>query len=173
MHYSIPVTHFNCLRIRIQGSGGITAYELWQKTADLLDFRMAWSDAVKESGCDAIVYNGFPIPATPHGISGDLTAAVSYMFLPNLLLWPAGVVPITTVRPDEQYYNMEDLPENQRGDKAAKITANVVMKDSAGLPIAVSVMTPAFQDEKCLRVMKEIETLVGFKETPTAFEQYR
>ena len=144
-------------------------YDLWQRTADLLALRTKWSDAVRESGIDAIVYPGFPIPALPHGISADLTAAVSYMFLPNLLLWPAGAVPITTVRPDEQHYQMEDLPPNQR-DKAAKLTANLVMKDSAGLPMSVSVMTPAFQDEKCLRVMKEIEKFVDFKESPTAYQ---
>ena len=131
--------------------------------------RQVWSDAVKKAGVDAIVYPGFPIPATPHGISGDLTAAVSYMFVPNLLLWPAGAVPVTTVRQDEQHYRMEDLPPNQR-DKAARLTHNLVMKNSVGLPMSVSVMTPAFQDEKCLRVMKEIERLVDFKEKPTAFE---
>jgi fatty acid amide hydrolase len=136
----------------------------------LLDLRSKWADAFNEAGVDAIVYPGFPIPATPHGISGDLTAAVSYMFLPNLLLWPAGVVPVTTVRADEQHYRMEDLPENQR-DKAAKMTAVLVMKGSEGMPLSVQVMTPAFQDEKCLRVMKEIESLVNFKARPTAFEK--
>jgi Asp-tRNA(Asn)/Glu-tRNA(Gln) amidotransferase A subunit family amidase len=35
----------------------------------------------------------------------------------------------------------------------------------------VQVMTPAFQDEKCLRVMKEIESLVNFTARPTAFEK--
>jgi len=66
---------------------------------------------------------------------------------------------------------MEDLPENQR-DKAAKTTANLVMKNSAGMPLSISVMTPAWHDEKCLRVMKEIERLSDFKERPTAFEEY-
>lgn len=149
-------------------SGGISVFELWKKTADLMDMRSAWSDAFREAGIDALVFPGFPIPAIPHGISADLTSAVSYMFLPNLLLWPAGVVPITTVKENEQHYRMEDLPSNQR-DKQAKITASKVMPGSAGLPISVSIMTPGFQDEKCLRVMREIETLVNFKDRPTAF----
>lgn len=131
--------------------------------------RQEWSNAIQEAGIDAIVYPGFPTPATPHGISGDFTAAVSYMFLPNLLLWPAGTLPVTTVRSDEQHYRMEDLPHVQR-DKAARLADQRVMKNSAGMPISVQVMTPAFQDEKCLRVMKEIERLVDFREKPTAFE---
>ena len=152
-----------------EGNGGISVHELWQRTADLLAMRRTWADAVKEAGVDALVFPGFPTPATPHGISGDLTAAVSYMFLPNLLLWPCGTVPVTTVRQDEQHYRMEDLPENQR-DKSAKMTANLVMKNSAGMPISISVMTPAFQDETCLRVMKEVERVVSFREKATAFE---
>ncbi|CAB9507550.1 Glutamyl-tRNA(Gln) amidotransferase subunit A [Seminavis robusta] len=153
-------------------NGGISVFELWKRTAELLSLRSAWSDAVREAGVDALVYPGFPIPAAPHGISGDLTAAVSYMFMPNLLLWPSGVVPVTTVRTDEQHYRMEDLPLNQR-DKAAKITADRVMKNSEGMPLSVSVMTPAFEDEKCLRVMKEIERLVDFKAEPSAYKKYR
>lgn len=150
-------------------SGGISVFELWKKTADLLALRQTWSDAFNKAQIDAIVYPGFPVPAFPHGVSADITAAHSYMFLPNLLLWPAGVVPVTTVKEDEQHYRMEDLPENQR-DKQAKLTASL-MEESAGLPISVSVMTPAFQDEKCLRVMREIESLVNFDKKPAAFER--
>ena len=150
-------------------NGGISVFDLWKTTADLLALRSKWSEAVRKAGVDAIVYPGFPLPALPHGMSGDLTAAVSYMFLPNLLLWPAGAVPVTTVRSDEQHYDMEDLPESQRNDKAAKLTANHVMPGSEGLPLSVSVMTPAFEDEKCLRVMKEIERLVDFREAPGAY----
>ena len=144
-------------------------FELWKLTADLLAFRAKWSDAVRDAGVDAIVYPALPIPAIPHGMSGDMTAAVSYMFVPNLLLWPAGAVPVTTVRPDEQHYRLEDLPENQR-DKAASLTHDLVMKNSAGMPLSVSVMTPAFQDEKCLRVMKEVERIVRFTATPQAYK---
>ena len=150
------------------GSGGISVYELWQRTADLMAMRQKWSDAFRNAGVDAIVYPGFPIPAMPHGLSGDVTVAASYMFIPNLLLWPAGVVPVTTVREDEQHYRIEDLPEDQR-DKAARLTDSRVMKDSVGMPLSISVMTPAFQDEKCLRVMKEIERLVNFEEKPTDY----
>jgi len=131
--------------------------------------RSNWSEAVRKADVDAIVFPGFPIPALPHGLSADLTAAVSYMFLPNLLMWPAGVVPVTTVRSDEQHYRVEDLPVDQRNDKAAKMVANLVMPGSKGLPMSVSVMTSAFQDEKCLRVVKEIERLVNFRERPSAY----
>lgn len=91
------------------------------------------------------------------------------MFLGNLLGWPTGALPITTIREDEQqYYAYEDLPKEQRD--MMSVYAGQEMKGSAGLPMSVSVMSPLYEDEKCLRVMKEIEKGVNFKCRPTAFE---
>ena len=45
------------------------------------------------------------------------------------------------------------------------------MKGSAGLLVSISVMTPRFEDEKWLRIMKEIEQEIDFKAWPTAFEK--
>jgi fatty acid amide hydrolase len=134
-----------------------------------MEMRSIWSDAFREAGIDAILHPALPLPAMPHGLSGNLTSAFSYMFLANMLLWPAGVVPVTLVQPDEQQYPMQDLPPNQQDYLAA--LAEKVMQDSAGLPMSVAVMTPAFQDEKCLRVMKEVERAVGFSAEPTAYKQ--
>jgi Asp-tRNA(Asn)/Glu-tRNA(Gln) amidotransferase A subunit family amidase len=67
-------------------------------------------------------------------------------------------VPVTTVREDETYY---DPPLDQR-DTISQY-ASKVMEGSKGLPISVCVMTGAYQDEKCLRVMRDIEQHVSFK----------
>ena len=149
-------------------SGGVSVWDLWQRTAELVDMRAAWSDAVQASGVDAILYPAVPLPALPHAISGDITAAFSYTFLANMLLWPAGVVPVTLVRENEQHYSMDNLPMNQR-DFMAKL-AMKSMANSAGLPMSVSIMAPAFQDETCLRVMKEVERVVAFSAEPTAYK---
>jgi hypothetical protein len=45
------------------------------------------------------------------------------------------------------------------------------MEGSAGLPMSVSIMTPAFHDAKCLLVMKEVEQLVNFTAKPTAYKK--
>jgi fatty acid amide hydrolase len=149
-------------------SGGLQVHQLWDHAADLLELRHTWSDAFKEAGIDAIIFPGYPLPAVPHGMTEKLTMAASYMFIPNLLLWPSGVVPVTTVQEDEQHYRMQDLPRDQQ-DEIARIAAET-MKDSVGMPIAVSIMTPSFQDEKCLRVMKEVERVVKFKAEPTVYK---
>jgi fatty acid amide hydrolase len=45
---------------------------------------------------------GYGIPATLHGFSKETTPAASYTFLWNTVNFPAGTVPVTTVRPDEE-----------------------------------------------------------------------
>lgn len=153
-------------------SGGISAYELWQKMADLQEMRRKWSSAMRD--LDALIFPAMPIPAMKHGTSGELTSACSYMFLANMLLWPSGVVPVTTVRPDEAHYKCDDgsVPDAIRNDDIAKkVASTVCTADSVGLPIGISVMTTSYQDELCLRVMKEVERLVNFTAKPPSFEK--
>jgi fatty acid amide hydrolase len=149
------------------GRSAISVYELWQLLADLLEMREKWEAAVQQAGIDAIIFPALPLVAMPHGIPGRLTAALLYMFIANLLLWPSGVVPVTTVQTDEQHYILDSIPEDQQ-DAFAKL-AQKVMHDSAGLPLGVLIMTPLFQDETCLRVMKQVERVANFTEQPTAY----
>ena len=150
-------------------SGGLSVHELWDLTADLLKMKDQWSDAFNESGMDAVIFPALPIPAIAHGRCGKIMS-VAYMFIANLLCWPSGTIPITTIRENEQHYRNEDLPKEQRDMMSSYIAQE--MKDSAGLPISVSVMTPAYQDELCLRVMREIEKGVNFTARPKAWEQH-
>jgi fatty acid amide hydrolase len=150
-------------------ASGLTVWELWQRTAEMVEMRSKWSDAMRAQGVDVLIHPAMPLPAFHHATSVFLTAACSYMFIGNMLDWPAGVVPVTTVRPDEAHYRMEDLPEDQR-DSTAGVAAKI-MQGSQGMPIGVSVMTPHFQDEKCLAVMKEVERLVNFHEKPEAYKR--
>ena len=50
---------------------------------------------------------------------GDLLPMICYCTLVNLLHWPSGVVPITTVREDEAHYNRQDLPHEQQDSYAS------------------------------------------------------
>ena len=134
-------------------SGGTSVWELWQRTAEILEMRNAWSAAMRSNDLDAVVYPAMPIPAFPHGMGSRLNFACSYMLIANLLLWPCGAVPVAKVRPDEVHY---DPPLHQR-DKIAKDAALALGKSSVGLPVSVSVMTTNYQDEMCLRLMKDIE----------------
>jgi len=153
--------------VRSVRNGGITSYAYWQLLADLTDVRKAWAKLMEKNCYDAILHPSLPLPALYCGTSKDLTAAFSYTMLANLLLWPEGCVPVSTVRNDEQTYPASDIPANQR-DAFAENAAKT-MEDSAGLPISVSVLCPPYRDEECLQIMQEIEELVNFKEKPTAY----
>lgn len=148
-------------------------YDLWALIAELLDMRTLWSNAVQEAGVDAIIHPAMPTPAVRHGMSTN-AACISYMLIAPMLLWPTGVLPVTTVQEDEQHYYIDskehrhELPVIQR-DQLARFAAQE-MKGSAGLPISISVLAPAYKDETCLRVMKEVERVVDFREEPTAYK---
>ena len=129
--------------------------------------RKSWSNAFQANEIDAVIFPALPLPAMPHRIPGKLSCAISYLFIANLLMWPCGAIPVTTVQKDEEHYRMEDIPANQR-DIYAKL-AQTVMEGSSGLPISVSVMTPAFQDETCLKIMRDIEEAANFTAEPKAY----
>ena len=149
-------------------NGGFSACEVWELAADLLKMKELWSDALNESDFDAVIFPCLPIPAVAHGKCGKIMS-VSYMFIANLLGWPSGCVPITTIREEEQHYCKQYLPADQRDMMATAVAREMV--GSAGLPIGISVMTANYEDEKCLRVMKDIEKGVQFKAKATAFQR--
>ena len=193
---------------------GISVYDAWQLFSDVIEVRNQWSSAIANSGCDVVIFPTLPLPAMPHGTAPKVSAAFTSLFVANLLQWPAGTVPVTTIRDNEQnYYHASDsgkhpagrehgtedecslllaedgrgrqshkeeinestkdaLPEVQR-DKFAVMADSIVMKNSAGLPISVSVMAPAFKDELCLGALKEVERAVDFAALPTAYRSSR
>jgi fatty acid amide hydrolase len=70
----------------------------------------------------------------PHGVIADLLPALTYTFLPNILHWPAGVVPVTTVDKSEATY---EPPAGQRDSFAELVKQSMV--GSAELPVGVQV----------------------------------
>ncbi len=75
---------------------------------------------------------------------------------------PAGVVPMTVVRDDEQYY--EDIG-HLNNDRAVAM-AKDVCRESAGLPIGIQLVGWPNNDERVLGVMKELENAVGKIQSP-------
>ncbi|GAB5575030.1 vitamin D3 hydroxylase-associated protein-like [Prionailurus iriomotensis] len=84
------------------------------------------------------------------------TDIASYMGLYNILNFPAGVVPVTTVTPQDEeelafytgYYRDSTDKNFQRA-----------IQGSVGLPVAVQCIALPWEEELCLRFMKEVETL--------------
>jgi fatty acid amide hydrolase len=104
-----------------------------------------------ERGIDVLLCPPCSVPAVTHGATRELAvASVNYTFLFNLLRYPAGVVSVTRVRPDEE-----------TGRPASKDpmeeTARLVDLGSAGLPIGVQVAARPWRDDVVLATMAALE----------------
>ncbi|HEX3550091.1 MAG TPA: amidase family protein [Candidatus Elarobacter sp.] len=117
---------------------------------ELAAYRRAFVAALDFGGFDAIVCPPHALPALTHGSSYFLTTAASYAMLYNLLGMPAGVVPMTHVRDDEQ------RPPRAGRDLVERSARNVV-RGSAGLPVGVQVVARHWREDVALAVMAAIE----------------
>lgn len=106
---------------------------------------------MKAGRFDAIICPPFMLPALTHGASELLNAIGSYPNLYNLLGMPAGVVPITRVRPGEE---SDRAPS---GDLIVK-AARKVEEGSADLPIGIQVAARHWREDIVLAVMGELES---------------
>lgn len=136
--------------------------QFWSITAQLRAWRFEVTDAMDRAGIDAIVCPAFVTPAVPHFGEKDFLIAKSPSSAYNVLQFPAGVVPITRVRPDEA---RRDQPRDRMEKLAAKVD-----EGSAGLPVGVQVVARPWREDVCFAVMAALEADVsgddGFPKTP-------
>jgi fatty acid amide hydrolase len=147
--------------VETQRDGGLSARKYHEVIVELQEFRNQFWNRMKADKLDAIILPSTPIPAIKHGLGKTLYAAMSYMFVANLLDAPAGVVPIRTTHANDVHYPRSELPRRQ-WDSIHR-TAHYSMIDSDQLPIGIQVLTKPFEDETCLRIMKELQEHFKFK----------
>ena len=140
-----------------------SAKELFITIAKALELRAQFLKFWSEWRLDAIITPATQLPALKHGYGGSLQVSGYYAWLGNFANLPAGVVPVTKVLPGEDTYTHED--SIYVGDTIFKASQEC-MKGSVGLPVAVQVLAPPWEDEKCLAVMKAIENEIQFYELP-------
>ncbi|OZC06859.1 Amidase [Onchocerca flexuosa] len=107
---------------------------------------------------DALICPAFTVPAVPHHYPNRLAICAFSTGLFNLLDFPAGVVPTGTVNSDDDKLLADEASWHTGNDLALKMLRSAA-RNSAGLPVAVQVVTLPFREEKCLSVMKEVEKL--------------
>jgi Asp-tRNA(Asn)/Glu-tRNA(Gln) amidotransferase A subunit family amidase len=119
-------------------------------------FSASFTEAFQKEKLDAVLSPGGATPAFTHGACRELSSTLTYHFLYNITHWPAGIVPITTVREDEQHY---PTPQNVKHRDMFVAKVDTVMKGSKGLPVGVQIAAPPYSDEECLGVMKVVQSL--------------
>jgi fatty acid amide hydrolase len=99
---------------------------------------------------DVIVCPSCPVPAIPHGASRFLATAGGYNPLYNVLGYPAGIVPVTRVRPGEESARKRSLDIVERAARSAEL-------GSAGLPLGVQVVARPWREHVALAAMRAIQ----------------
>ncbi|XP_051802957.1 vitamin D3 hydroxylase-associated protein-like isoform X4 [Acanthochromis polyacanthus] len=130
--------------------------KLWEQHAAVEDYIKETITHWKQCNIDVLLC---PViaPAYNFFYCGKITTIGTYTMLYNLLNFPAGVVPVTTVTKEDE----EELKhyEGIYQDVYDKFFKEAVT-GAEGLPVAVQCVALPWQEELCLRFMKEVEQLV-------------
>jgi fatty acid amide hydrolase len=132
-------------------------HELWRLTKAARDYRLSVLDAMDRAGVDVLLCPPHATPALPHTKSAQFAIAGSYAMIFNLLQFPAGVVPVTTVGAGEVSRQV-DSP-NAKGDRFERVAKEVDAK-SEGLPVGVQLAARPYRDEEVLAVMLALEDAI-------------
>lgn len=150
------------LGLMLGSMGAKTAAQLWEVTARLRAHRGALLAAMDAEHLDVLLCPAFATPALPHGASKNFTIGSSFSILFNAAQFPAGVVPVTRVGPNE---TTREASRDFIEKRAAEVDAA-----SEGLPVGVQVVARPWRDHVALAAMRAIEASVtsdrGFPATP-------
>jgi fatty acid amide hydrolase len=138
--------------LELFGYNGETEH-YWKTLERQFDFRQEWRrslDSAAGGPFDVMLCPAFGVPAVRHGTTQNLPLAGAYSVLPVVLGYPAGIVPVSRVRPDEG----TDRPQSR---DIIERTARDSELGSAGLPVAVQVIARPWQEHVALAVMQAIE----------------
>lgn len=129
----------------------------WQLVEAQIDYQQRFADALDNDPggpFEIILCPPCALPALTHGASTDLITVGAYACLYNLLGYPAGVVPVSKVRVDEQ------VGRSASSDMINK-AALKVEQGSAGLPVGVQLVARPWREHVALAAMQAIEQEVG------------
>ncbi|NXE86105.1 FAAH1 hydrolase, partial [Menura novaehollandiae] len=129
--------------------------EMWNHHHQIQVYRSQFITQWKELQLDVVLC---PVlgPAFTTGYPGKLLTAISSTMLYNVLNFPAGVVPVSTVtEADEEELKLYQGCCDDPWDRTLK----QAVSGAVGLPVAVQCVALPWQEELCLRFMKEVETL--------------
>ncbi|KAF4797144.1 vitamin D3 hydroxylase-associated protein-like protein [Turdus rufiventris] len=150
--------------------------EMWNHHHEIQEYRSQFIAQWKELQLDVVLC---PVlgPAFTTGYPGKLLYAISSTMLYNVLNFPAGVVPVSTVtEADEEELKLYKGCCDDPWDRTLKQVWEVVeqrllvgvqaVSGALGMPVAVQCVALPWQEELCLRFMKEVETLSRDRRVP-------
>jgi fatty acid amide hydrolase len=143
--------HRSAAMFRRIASGSADDY--WQAVEAMMHFRrdlLRSLDDAEGGPIDVILCPAYALPAVRHGANVLMPMPGSYTPLANVTGFPAGIVPVTRVRADEE---SDRAPNVDLVDRIARKTE----RGSAGLPVTVQVIARPWRDHVALAAMAAIE----------------
>jgi fatty acid amide hydrolase len=137
----------------IKAFGHGDTWHYWQLVEAQLDYQQRFKaalDGADGGPFDLILCPASSLPAWKHGAARELNLGGAYTILYNLLGYPAGVVPVTRVRADEE-------SERETSRDVIERAARAVESGSAGLPVGVQVVARPWREHVALAAMQEIQ----------------
>lgn len=156
--------------------GRTSVREYWRTQAEKNALRAEWEEAWKTAGLDCVITPAHVMPPPPPHVVAASGATLCYTQLFNLLDFPAGTLPVSSVT-EEDEAGMAAWPASiiqeqfgaetdalissgdiygPQGDALEEIVRTSCV-GSTGLPVSVQVVALPWHEERCLRVMAEIE----------------
>jgi fatty acid amide hydrolase len=129
----------------------LSAREYLDVLGDRIAYERRFLAAMHAGGFDLVLCPATPLPAVPHALTPKLPDLHGPSMLFNLLGMPAGVVPVTRVRPGEE----SDRPVSR--DTALR-AARTAEQGSAGLPVGVQLAAHHWREDLVLAAMKVVES---------------
>jgi fatty acid amide hydrolase len=130
-----------------------SASDYWRLTERVMEFQARFHnelDRAPGGPIDLVLMPTCAVPAVRHKATINMPFAGTYALLSPLLGYPAGVVPVTRVRPEEEAGRSKSLDLVER-------TAFENDQGSAGLPIGIQLMGRPWRDDVVLAAMRVIE----------------
>ncbi|AVP97771.1 amidase [Ahniella affigens] len=124
--------------------------EYWQLQEAQRRYRAEFAEAMRAQRIDLVLGPPCALPAYRHGDARDVGLGGGYALLWNLLGYPAGTIGVSEVRADEE----SDRPDTTDWVVRA---AKQIERGSTGLPLAVQLAAPPWQDHLVLAAMRELE----------------
>lgn len=116
--------------------------------------RIRYAESWKAQSLDAVICPAFGCTALPHEAPVNVPVAAIYVSVFNLLDFTAGVLPVTKVSENDELLMTDGY---QKKEMLSKRVAKYCRKGTVGLPVGVQCVAMPNEEERCLRVMKDIE----------------
>ena len=130
-----------------------SADDYWQAVEAIADFRRDLLRSIEQAEggpIDLILCPAYAVPAVRHGATEMMPMPGAFAPLANISGFPAGIVPVTRVRTNEE---SDRPPSRDLMDRVARESE----RGSTGLPIAVQVIARPWREHVALAAMAQIE----------------